>query len=369
MTWTRTRDHCAILGFTQHNFAAPWGQPDWDFKGLNDLHSTVANFWPKDKGDPFASGQISWYQLHWPGPDGEYPGARDPQHTKWLIEQTICPIWMWEHDDRIPMSEAYPLDQVLTGAVLPTGQPLSPEAYYNNSISWMIAHAILQGYRTIGLYGVDMAMDGVHGESEYGWQRPSVEYFIGIARGLGIQVLMPQQSELLKCAYLYGYDNKMHVRQKLIVRMEELELSEAQAVDQYETTKRALYQIKGALQLLSGDGLHELVAKIKAVIPEDMRKAAVEGLQNDEQLATMDLEAAKRALHECRGAKQNSKWVLKNYFPGEGPLQDVYRTERSLMIREETAVAPPPSDGQRPVNRLAMMAPLLPLIEAPVQKE
>jgi hypothetical protein len=366
--WTRTREKCAILGFTQHNYEAPWGDPDWDFKGLNDLHSTFQQFWPADKGDPFLSGQISWYQLHWRQADGNYPGARDPQHTKWLADQTITPIWMWEHDPLIPASCAFPIDEVLTKAMLPTGEPLSPEAYYNNSISWMIAHAIVQGYTTIGLFGVDMAMNGIHGESEYGHQRPSVEYFIGVARALGIRVVMPQQSELLKAAYLYGWDNKMHFRQKLLIRLEELDLSEAQAVDRYEETKRAMYQIKGALQVLKGEGLAEVLGKLKASIPPADLQAAIAGLEQDEATATVENENAKRGLYEVRGAKNNCRWSLGNYFGGEGPLQDVYRGENSLVLRTAADVAP--SDGKAtPTNRIALMAPLLALRDTPVKED
>lgn len=364
-TFVRTRDKCAILGFTQHNYEAPWGDAGWDFKGLNDLHSVVKTFWPADKGDPFASGQFAWYQLHWRQANGEYPGARDPEHTKWLQTQTDCPIWMWEHDPTVPASLTYPLQEVLERPMLSNGLPLSPEAYFNNSISWMIAHAIVQGYKTIGLFGIDMAMDGVHNESEYGHQRPSVEYFVGIARGLGIEVIMPQQSELLKCAYLYGYENKMHLRQKLLVRLEELEISEAQAVDQYEASKRAMFQLRGAMQVISGTGLAEVIQEVQKVIPPEIAQAAAQGLANDEALAVADNENAKRSLHEVRGAKHNTKWMLRNYFPGEGPRQDVYRGEGSVI----SPVSPMQSDGHGPVNRIALLAPLAPVGAAVVREE
>jgi hypothetical protein len=42
---------------------------------------------------------------------------------------------------------------------------------------------------------------------EYQSQRPSCEYFIGLARGKGIEVYVPPESDLLKCMYLYGFED------------------------------------------------------------------------------------------------------------------------------------------------------------------
>lgn len=339
----RTRDAVAILGFTEHNYQAPWKNPDWDFWGLNDLHSVLPRHWP----EVFTSGQVQWFQLHRRGPDGNYPGARDPEHMKWLSEQKF-PIWMWEHDPTIPESRPYPMTEILTLKHPVTGDELFPEKYFNNSISWMIAKAIYDGYKTIGLYGVDMAMDGVHGQSEYQHQRPSVENMIGVARGLGIKVIIPRDSEILKCGYLYGWDNVSHLRGKLQTRHEGLVAGEAESTDVYETTKRAMFQIKGALQLLTGE-CGEALAPLKNYIPAPELTKAIEMLKNDEQLMTNENEAAKRSLHEVRGAKHNLEWMLKNYLPGDGPIQDVPRWDGSITL-------PVPSDGhppvEVPVNRL-----------------
>ena len=67
----------------------------------------------------------------------------------------------------IPMSEKYPLDDII--------ESLKTD-YFTNSISYMIAYAVYLGYESISVYGVDMAQ-----EAEYAKERPSVEYFIGYA--------------------------------------------------------------------------------------------------------------------------------------------------------------------------------------------
>lgn len=346
----RKRQNVAILGFTQHGYQAPWKSDDWDFWGLNDLHQVFEQQVP----GIFKTDRVTWFQIHRRDFEDKYPGARDPNHLKWMSEQT-CPIYMWEHDDRIPASRAYPIREVLTMAHPTAGFRLCPESYFNNSISWMIALAIYQGYQKIGLFGVDMAMDGVHGESEYAFQRPSVEFWIGVARGLGIEVVMPEVSEVLKCGYLYGYDSATHLRAKCLQRFQDLENAEKGDVDTYETTKKLLYQIKGALMLLTGDGVNsEILAAIRSAVPDEVRNKAIAALQGDEMSVSMDHKAAENAMHECRGAMNNVRWMLRNYMPGDDPVQDVPRQEHALTVTDLA-----PSDGHRPegapVNRLAAL--------------
>lgn len=88
--------------------------------------------------------------------------------------------------------------------------------YFTNSISWMIAHAIeehLAGQTVdeIGVFGVNVAT-----AKEFGHERPSVEYFLGWARGLGIKVTIPEQSDLLHCANLYGHAQETWYEHKLL---------------------------------------------------------------------------------------------------------------------------------------------------------
>src|SRR5690242_14014039 len=127
---TPSRPNVAVIGFTQHGYAAPWGDPNWEFWGLNDLHSVFEQYMP----GCFSGDQVRWFQLHRKGPDGQYPGARDETHTKWLAT-TKVPIYMWAHDPAIPSSIPYPIEQVLLAQHPTTGDELWPEKYFNNSIS------------------------------------------------------------------------------------------------------------------------------------------------------------------------------------------------------------------------------------------
>ena len=67
------------------------------------------------------------------------------------------------------------------------------QAYWNSSIAYAMAMAIHEGAEEIGIYGVHMS-----GTDEYAYQRPNMEYLIGVARGKGIKVHIPEESSLCK---------------------------------------------------------------------------------------------------------------------------------------------------------------------------
>ena len=82
------------------------------------------------------------------------------------------------------------------------GRTAQGTPYLESSIAYMMALAILEKVDRIGIWGVDL-----HCESEYVYQRPNLEYLIGLARGKGIKVFIPPQSALLSHANgkLYGF--------------------------------------------------------------------------------------------------------------------------------------------------------------------
>jgi len=113
--------------------------------------------------------------------------------------------------EEIPLSQAFPLKECVEKFGLP---------YFTNTICYMVAFALLNDAKEIDLYGVNQA-----GSHEYTEERGGVEYWIGIATGMGVKVTINgKDSQLLKYkgrygngilyGYLQNYDEIVHSESK-----------------------------------------------------------------------------------------------------------------------------------------------------------
>jgi hypothetical protein len=112
------------------------------------------------------------------------------------------PWWQWalEHQPPVFLQEACP--ELKRSRAYPRAQVEKMFGrYFTSSVAFMLAYAIAIRVQEISLFGIDMK-----GADEYAHQRPCVEYLLGFARGLGIKVNIPEQSDLLKSHHTYGYD-------------------------------------------------------------------------------------------------------------------------------------------------------------------
>lgn len=209
-----------IVGFAPSWPLTPWEIPNAHYWGMNALHKVAP-----DK--PWTA----WFQLH----DIERAHPNDArEHLEWLAQCGV-PVFMWEeHIPKygLPNAVPYPRQAIIDHF----GE------YFTNTVSWMIALAIYQQYKTVGVYGVDMAQD-----EEYMHQRPSVEYFLGWCKGAGINLDIPITSDLLKAPFLYGYNDDGGVfRTKLIARLQELEQRKMEMTAQRDQAQSIILQIVGA---------------------------------------------------------------------------------------------------------------------------
>lgn len=96
----------------------------------------------------------------------------------------LCSVWvpLYMQEQYFPHVTVYPFEDVS-----------KTTDYWNSSIAYMMALAIHEGYDRINVVGVDMKA-----EDEYFYQRPNMEYLIGLARGKGIEVNIPKESPLCK---------------------------------------------------------------------------------------------------------------------------------------------------------------------------
>lgn len=162
----------AIVGLasTTHHLA-PWDDPSWEIWGL----PWDEGYWPR---------MARLFEMH----DLrllESPMSRRPEGYMERLRSVDVPLYMQEAYPSIPNAQAYPYAAVasITGA------------YWNSSIAYAFALALAEGATELAVYGVDMVVG-----DEYAYQRPNMEYLIGMARGMGIPVSIPDASPLCKFA-------------------------------------------------------------------------------------------------------------------------------------------------------------------------
>jgi hypothetical protein len=221
----RLRRKVAIVGFAPSSMElvrAFFGDPEFEIWSINQLYIAFPEI---------VKYTTRWFQIH---PRTEYDTAvRDHKHHDWLQQQKDFPIYMQKQEPDVPMSIPFPRDEI----VHEFGQ------YFTNSISWEIALAIQEGFEQIHIYGVDMATD-----EEYQDQRPSCEYFIGWARGRGIKVHVPTESDLLKAFWLYPFEDDSQFRGKIEGRRKELRTRVNQLANQEQGAHDTRLQMLGALE-------------------------------------------------------------------------------------------------------------------------
>jgi hypothetical protein len=178
----------AIVGTAMTHKDAPYSDPSWEIWGLNDHWNNMPRYtrWFEANNDACRVAPVS----HMP----------EIKRVDWLKKCPV-PVYMEEHYDDVPNSVKYPYDEIndMVGATDPCGRD-----YFTNSVSFMIALAIYEGFDEIHLYGVDMAVG-----SEYEQQRPSCEFWVGFGKGRGIKFYIPEQSDLIKTLVVYGRSRKI----------------------------------------------------------------------------------------------------------------------------------------------------------------
>lgn len=242
------RRKIAIVGFTISYEDAPWGDPEWDVFPCNNLHTQV--------GPERTAQATGWFNLHDLSKledEKAGPGVYDPIHAKFLKE-AHCPVLVLKPKPEWPTSIEFPRQEILD---FWAEHGIAGKRYFTNSVSWMTAWAILRlkstgdGTGEIGLWGIDMAQG-----SEYAAQRPSCEYWLGIAEGLGIKVTIARRADLLRCAFLYGDDEyaedfvvKMRARTtELEGRLNDMNVQVANHLSQLEQMRYMQHQLTGALE-------------------------------------------------------------------------------------------------------------------------
>ena len=238
------REKVAIVGCADSKILAPFGQSnEWEFWGVNNLHLTLSKApWTR------------WFELHNFSIEkltGRYlrrgqADFRGQPVDKYLesLQALNVPVYMQRPWPIIPNAVEYPVKEILEKF----------GGYFTNTISWMLCLAIKLQFKTIGLWGVDMAVSSVlRAQNEYSHQRPSCEYFIGMARGMGIEVIVPDQCDLLKTRFLYCFQEPIEsaFNKKLSDMDKSMAQRQAESERKLKENEIKLHQYIGARSAIS----------------------------------------------------------------------------------------------------------------------
>jgi len=195
-----------IVGFSESTRDdAPFDDSSYEFWGMNNLWQHVEAPWSR------------WFEMHTPA-FIERHREKWPKYPEWL-KTTKIPVYMQQQYPEIPSSRMYPLEEVQTKLALKLN---SPELeYFASTVAYAICLAYHEGVEELAIYGVDMVKD-----TEWEHQRPNCEYLIGLLRGAGIKVHVPQRSALLKAQWVYGYQDRpatQRIEQSAVERLEYLD--------------------------------------------------------------------------------------------------------------------------------------------------
>lgn len=279
----------AILGTAGSSMAlAPFKDPSWAIwacspgaysicaQNRSDVWFEPHRWLPTSPGMFGAPGTKPWFSPEFhqflanhKGPvmmTGDYATLRDQGSAEELLAKFGPP------QKSIPTSVPIPY-----GALVRDFGPY----FWTSTISYMLAMAIAtlvprvkNGENVfIGLWGVDMSAT-----EEWAYQRPGCQHFVGLAAAMGIHVVLPQESDLMRPPTMYGIGeaNPRHI--KWLAKKAELEARRAQIAAQQNEAVTQSMQINGALSeinyLLDSwcDDVDPDITKAISAAPESVAK-------------------------------------------------------------------------------------------------
>lgn len=208
---------------------APWKDESWEIWGIGPGLCKYADTHHWDR----------WWEIHGVRENKFIGESIRPEYYDWLVEaQHKGTLYLRDAEDQkyLPNGVLYPVDAIVERF----------GDFFCSSLSWMLALAIHLDAKQISLFGCNMAA-----ETEYGDQRNSAQYFIGIARGMGIEVYLPRACDLLKARCLYGFDYKNDFAAKLAVRAKEFQGEMDKFTRQIEALEQKRWAYQGALDNLN----------------------------------------------------------------------------------------------------------------------
>jgi hypothetical protein len=171
---------------------APYNENEYEIWSLTDCYTFIP------KAD-------RWFEIHLPNII-ENLKPRGFEHLNHLEElnKFDIPVYMIEARPEVKKSIKYPFEQI---------KEKYPH-WWANSLCFMFALAIEEGFTDIYLYGVDMATP-----YEYEHEMPAIAKWIGFCAAKGINVHVSDESIVKNHKYVYGYEDiSREIRRNSVLR-------------------------------------------------------------------------------------------------------------------------------------------------------
>ena len=135
----------------------------------------------------FEPHDVEWWLKNWDKKEWFHKVERGyAKHIEKVNEHGI-PYLTLKHYDFIPTSEPYPVDAISRHFGID---------YFTGGVDYMMAYALWKGVEEIDLYGVHTVRD-----DEYLYQKPSLEFWIGVAVGQKTKIRVHGSQTLLRPMY------------------------------------------------------------------------------------------------------------------------------------------------------------------------
>jgi hypothetical protein len=158
----------------------PWEDDTFEIWGIN-------NFWNamRDPEDRLRADR--WFEIHPPTTD-----IQNEYDMQWLRECPV-PIYTTEPFPDNPNAVVFPVDRLAKKFT----------DYFSCTFAYQIALIIDEGFEELAVHGLELA----HGtQREATVERACVNWWLGMAQGLGIKLLVPHGDFVVSHWARYGFD-------------------------------------------------------------------------------------------------------------------------------------------------------------------
>lgn len=294
-----------ILGTAWSCKDAPYDDPDFDFWGV--AHCLML---------PQIKKMDAVFEVHL---KSIWEKEINPMTNKPIImsandRNDVKTVFLHNVDSEISKSVEFPRDEL--EKKYKKYIPESDMFYATNSIVWMIILGIEYGYQEIHMYGVHLECD-----QEWAFERPCVEFWMGIAAGMGIKINVATAADVCRGSHIYGYAEIETQRKKILSRIEGFSSRLADMHRQRAVLSQQMTNMENEARMTPEQRIEmikkqdELIQAEKKVIEEkgangynDIVLGKIREAMNKINMEVYELD---KRINAINGAKEDSEYFLK----------------------------------------------------------